>query len=85
MCLLDWLSPWLESFLRCFDGAYGLPVVQFHFACLIVMGSPPTPQAAGSSVNRADAVRAKLAELGLSEGDVADAVAWARSQPRSGG
>ena len=29
-------------------------------------------------VNRADAVRAKLAEIGLSEADVADAVAWAR-------
>lgn len=29
-------------------------------------------------VNRADAVRAKLAELGLSEADVADAVAWTR-------
>lgn len=30
-------------------------------------------------VNRADAVRAKLIELGLSENDVADAVSWARS------
>ena len=30
-------------------------------------------------VNRADGVRAKLAELGLSENDVCDAVAWARS------
>ena len=30
-------------------------------------------------VNRAGAVRAKFAELGLSESDVADAVAWARS------
>ena len=30
-------------------------------------------------VNRADAVRAKLAELGLSEKDVTDAVSWARS------
>ena len=29
-------------------------------------------------VNRADAVRAKLAELGLTEADIADAVAWAR-------
>jgi len=29
-------------------------------------------------VERADAVRAKLAELGLSEGDVRDAVKWAR-------
>ena len=29
-------------------------------------------------VNRADAVRAKLAELGLSEADIADAVEWAR-------
>ena len=31
-------------------------------------------------VNRADAVRAKLAALGLSEADVADAVAWARRE-----
>ena len=30
-------------------------------------------------VNRADAVRAKLAELGITETDVADAVAWARA------
>ena len=30
-------------------------------------------------VNRADGVRAKLAELGLSETDVTDAVAWVRS------
>ena len=29
-------------------------------------------------VNRADAVRAKLAELGLTEADIADAVAWSR-------
>ena len=29
-------------------------------------------------LNRADAVRAKLAELGLSEADVAEAVAWTR-------
>ena len=28
--------------------------------------------------DRADAVRTKLAELGLSEANVADAVAWAR-------
>ena len=32
-------------------------------------------------VNRADAVRAKLAELGLSETDVAEAVAWACRAP----
>lgn len=31
-------------------------------------------------VNRADGVRTKLAELGLSEADVKDAVAWARSR-----
>ena len=30
-------------------------------------------------VNRADAVRAKLAELGLSETDVTGAITWARS------
>lgn len=36
-------------------------------------------------VNRAGAVRAKLAELGISETDVADAVAWSRSGVRSGG
>ena len=29
-------------------------------------------------VNPAEAVRAKLAEMGISEADVADAVAWAR-------
>jgi hypothetical protein len=29
-------------------------------------------------IQRGDAVRAKLAELGLTEADVADAVAWAR-------
>ena len=29
-------------------------------------------------MNRADAVRAKLAELGVMEDDVADAVTWAR-------
>ena len=31
-------------------------------------------------VNRADAVRAKLAELGVSDRDVADAISWARSE-----
>ncbi len=30
-------------------------------------------------ITRADAVRSKLAELDLSEADVADAVAWART------
>ena len=30
-------------------------------------------------VNRADAVRAKLAELGITEADLTDAVKWARS------
>ena len=30
-------------------------------------------------MNRANAVRAKLAELGITETDVADAVAWARA------
>ncbi|AFK55667.1 AbrB/MazE/SpoVT family DNA-binding domain-containing protein [Tistrella mobilis] len=29
-------------------------------------------------INRADAVRAKLEEVNLSEADIADAVAWAR-------
>jgi bifunctional DNA-binding transcriptional regulator/antitoxin component of YhaV-PrlF toxin-antitoxin module len=33
-------------------------------------------------IQRADAVRAKLAKLGLQEQDIADAVAWAR-QPTS--
>ncbi len=32
-------------------------------------------------IQRADAVRAKLAELGLTEGDVGDAVTWARKAP----
>ena len=40
-------------------------------------------------IQRADAVRAKLAEMALSEADVADAVAWARGAaaappPKSG-
>ncbi len=30
-------------------------------------------------INRADAVREKLAELEISDGDLADAIAWARS------
>lgn len=30
-------------------------------------------------INRADAVRAKLAELGIAEEDVGDAIAWARA------
>jgi hypothetical protein len=33
-------------------------------------------------IQRADAVRAKLAELGLTDRDVADAVAWARRRTR---
>lgn len=33
-------------------------------------------------IQRGDAVRAKLAELGLSDSDVADAVAWARRRTR---
>jgi translation initiation factor IF-1 len=32
-------------------------------------------------IQRGDAVRAKLAELGLQEQDIADAVAWARQVP----
>ena len=32
-------------------------------------------------IQRADAVRAKLAELDLSEQDISDAVAWARTTP----
>ena len=31
-------------------------------------------------INRADGVRVKLAELGISETDVAQAVTWARSE-----
>ena len=34
-------------------------------------------------VQRADAVRANLAELNLSEADIADAVAWARQGERA--
>jgi len=34
-------------------------------------------------VQRADAMRAKLAELNLSEADIDDAVAWARQGDRS--
>lgn len=33
-------------------------------------------------IQRADAVRAKLAELNLCEGDVEDAIAWARQPAR---
>lgn len=33
-------------------------------------------------IQRADAVRAKLAELNLQEQDIADAVAWARRSAR---
>ena len=33
-------------------------------------------------IQRADAVRAKLAELGIDQQDVTDAVAWARRQAR---
>ena len=33
-------------------------------------------------IQRADAVRAKLAELDIAEQDVADAVAWARQSKR---
>ena len=32
-------------------------------------------------IQRADAVRAKLAELGLTDGDINDAVTWARKAP----
>lgn len=32
-------------------------------------------------IQRGDAVRAKLSELGLGEQDIADAVAWARKSP----
>ena len=38
---------------------------------------PPAP------TSRADAARAKLAELRLSEADVEDAVAWARSEAKA--
>ena len=33
-------------------------------------------------IQHADAVRAKLAELGLKEQDIAAAVSWARQRPR---
>ncbi|OHC82377.1 MAG: AbrB family transcriptional regulator [Rhodospirillales bacterium RIFCSPLOWO2_12_FULL_67_15] len=36
-------------------------------------------------LNRADAVRAKLADLGFTESDVAQAMAWARKRPRKAG
>ena len=32
-------------------------------------------------IQRADAVRAKLAELGITEDDVQDAITWARNHP----
>ena len=34
-------------------------------------------------IHRADAVRAKLAELGITETDTADAVSWVRGNPDS--
>ena len=34
-------------------------------------------------IQRGDAVRAKLAELGLTEADIVDAVAWARGGDRA--
>ena len=34
-------------------------------------------------IHRADAVRAKLAELGITEKDAADAVSWVRGSPES--
>ena len=36
-------------------------------------------------LNRADAVRAKLADLGLGESDVAAAVVWSRKRARTAG
>jgi hypothetical protein len=36
-------------------------------------------------LGKADAVRAKLAKLGITEADVADAVAWARKRGRKAG
>jgi hypothetical protein len=36
-------------------------------------------------LNRADAVRAKLADLGLAEKDVAEAVTWSRKRARKPG
>lgn len=43
--------------------------------------APVFPRTNPVRVNRAAAVREKLAALGLSEADVADAVAWARRRP----
>ena len=36
-------------------------------------------------LNRAGAVRAKLADLGLTENDVAEAVTWSRKRTRTAG
>ena len=36
-------------------------------------------------INRADAVRAKLADLGMTEDDVAGGIAWAREGAKSTG
>ncbi len=36
-------------------------------------------------LNRADAVRSKLADLGIGESDVAEAVTWARKKARKAG
>lgn len=34
---------------------------------------------------RADEIRADLAQLGITEKDVSDAIAWARKEPKTGG
>ena len=57
--------------------ALGTPTAPSHFEIEVQDGRIIlTPARVGS----ADAVRRKLAELGITEADVADAVAWARKQ-----
>ncbi|MCY3728194.1 MAG: hypothetical protein OXF97_04230 [Nitrospira sp.] len=57
-----------KSILSDFEGAEYFDVTREN-GCIVL-----TPV----RITRAGTVRAKLAELGLSEADVADAVAWAR-------
>lgn len=62
--------------------ALGTPEAPTYFEVAVVDGRIIlTPTRVGS----ADTVRRKLVELGITEADVADAVAWARRQPPQAG
>ena len=62
--------------------ALGTPEAPIYFEVSVEDGRIIlTPTRVGAS----DAVRRKLAELGITEADVADAVAWARRRPPQAG